>query len=426
MGIYTNIQTSMASFDITPTNRVVPGVASWGCISANLPVSEQDSNHVIRLRNLESEFHVRVRLDSIDIHKNVWSNDLMKAAYETSYPLRDLMLTKTTVKINREWLGYWEIYSQTIIPGLVKRMEKRMQATRDRAQLRAKVNKTTEKSNVSLRGVPIRTFHIHDNHASSVQSMQKAINKAEFESGAQLTWEWLATYTPDATEADRIEHAKNKEKWTLGIDGEGDMNVANMRAWKNKIATSLKVVDVIIINNSNDADKPSGIAFALINLSASGSAIIRIPRIASTAMVSMIHLFAQCFESTKIIHTSADDRMYLYGEGFLNNLNSKHHKALYEFCELYQDSESMAPFTRDYLNSDQFLETLDKLLVINRAIQDWRYDYYEKLLGVYSKLYKSNARETFSGYITQVLDDTYKDESRKWVSATGFNFFAQE
>jgi hypothetical protein len=415
----------MVIFDITPKNRALPDIGAWGNISVDLPVAGQDFHHVMKLRELEREFHVRVRLDSIDIHKNIWSNDLMRIVYENSYPLRELLLSKTTVKISKEWLGYWEIYTQTIIPTLIKRMEKRKEAARERAMARANERKKEYiETNMSLKDIPVRTFHIHDNRSSSVHSMQKAINKVEFESSAQINWDWVATYSRD--DGDHAERSKNKGKWTMGVDGEGAVNTANMRAWRNKIATDLKVVDIIIDNSDNDNEKPAGVLFALINLIAGGSAIIRIPRIASTTITAVIHIFSQCFENTKIIHTIASDRMYLCGESFLNNLSAKHHKLLYEFCDLYPDSTSMSPFKRDYISGEHFNETVENLLKINNTLQEWRYEYYAKLLTTYNKLYKSCASKTFTGYVDQVLDDTYHDESKKWIAMTDFNFFTSD
>jgi hypothetical protein len=410
----------MANFDLTPKTPTPPELTSWGSSSVNLPVADQDQNHVSSLRELERDFHVRVRLDSINIHKNTWPSELMQLVYLHSYPLRKLMETRTTVKISHEWLDYWEVFSQTIIPGWTSRMQKRVNAARERAVARAR------EVSISLRGIPVRTFHIRDDHAATIQTMQKAINRVEFETGAQINWDWLATYTPAATDADKLEHSKNKSKWNIGVDGEGRVSIANMRAWKNKIATQLKVVDIIIDNNTSEVDKPSGIAFVLMNLAAGGSATVLIPRIATTAIVAMIHLFTQCFENSNIIHTLAADHMHLTGTGFLDNLSSKQHKLLYEFCELYPDTDALSPFTSAYIESDAFTETLDKLMEINRAIQRWRYEYYEKLLLTYTKLYKSNASKTFTGYITQVLDDTYKDESQKWIVATNFNYFARD
>jgi hypothetical protein len=62
----------MAQYDLTPKHKIVPGVASWGNTPAELPVVGQNNTHVHSLRDLEREFHVRVRLDSIDIHNTAW------------------------------------------------------------------------------------------------------------------------------------------------------------------------------------------------------------------------------------------------------------------------------------------------------------------------------------------------------------------
>lgn len=417
----------MAVFELTPKVKLMPGIKSWDIVSGNIPVLEQDNDHVTSLRKLESEFGVRMRFDSIDIHKNTWPSQLMQTVYNHSYPLRNLLRSKTTVKVNREWLGYWEVYSRTIIPGLTQRLNRRINAARESAMQRARERKEDYKEQpVNLRGIPVRTFHVCDNRASSVTTMQKAINKVEFETGAQINWDWLATYTSKIDSTERLEVLKNKERWSPGVDGEGGISTANMRAWKNKIATALKVADMIIINSGNEDEQPAGIAFTIMNLAAGGSAVIRISRIANTAIISMIHIFTQCFETSRLIHTVADDRMYLCGEGFLDNISSKYQKMLYEYCDIYPGSLSSSPFAREYLASDQFLETVDHLMDVNVKIQGWRYDYYEKLLKMYSKLHKSSAGKTFDDYVENALDEAYRDQSDRWAAATGFNFFLRE
>lgn len=393
-----------AEFDITPKAIIVPTQPNWGCNIATLSVSEQNTNNVEGLRELEREFYVRVRLDSINIHNNKWMNSLMQQIYEKSYPLRSII---DNCNVSREWLVFWEIYSKYFTPQLIAKLQKRAGSSARIAN--------------RLKGTPLRSFHSHDNDSSSINSLQKAISRVELEAGSQINWEWLATYTS----LDIQEIAKNKSRWIKGVDGEGATTVANMRAWRNKIITSLKSVELIVSCNKNEEEIPSEIAFALINLGIGGGAIILIPRIASTAIVSMIHLFSHCFESTKIAHTMALDYMFLCGQSFLGNLTGKHHKMLYEFCDKYPGSPNISPFTAQYMSTDFFTDTVDKLVNVNNVIQEWRFAYYEKLLSTYSKLYKGAAAKSFENYVDNVLDDTYSDESEKWAIDTGFTFVSK-
>lgn len=417
----------MAAFDLTPKDKIIPGPSDWGRTAFTLPLADQDSQHVESLRDLGREYHVQLRLDPIDIHNNKWQSELMQDVYDASYPLKGVFAMKTSVKISKDWLGFWEVYSQVVIPSLTKRMETRMEGVRARAKARAAERKENFKDKgVSLRGVPIRSFHIRDNAAASISSMKKAINRVEFQTGAQINWEWLATYNPLAPKDELMEIIKNKEHWHAGVDGEGGVSVANMRAWKNKIATVIKVADIIVGFNEIEEDKPSSIAFVLMNVAPSGIAIVRLPRIATSATASMIHLFCQCFESTRIIHTVASDRMFICGDGFLDNLSARHHKLIYEFCESYLGSPNLCPFTLEYTHKDEYSHTVDMLMKVNSSIQRWRYEYYEKLLYTHEKLYKAASSRTFDEYIDNVLSDTYRDESKKWLAATCFNFFVEE
>lgn len=416
----------MATFDLTPKHKIVPSLAFWGKSTPVLPISEQNILNIESLRALEHHYRIRIRLDSINVAGTKWNTDLLQQIAAASYPLNELLAQDTTIKISKEWLTFWEIYSVGLLPSLITRMKNRVEGAKTRSRARAQERKEeyTEKE-VKLRGVPVRTFHVQDNHSSTISTMQKVINKVEYETSVQINWEWLATHTPKVTEDDIKEISKNREKWVRGADGDGSITVPNMRAWKNKIATSLKVADVIVINVDNEDDSVNGIAFSLMNLGASGSAIVSIPRIASASTASMIHLFSHCFERTELNHSVAEDRMFLCGDGFLDNLTAKHHKLLYEFCELDPGHSNQSPFTSEYLKSDEFLATLDALIQINSAIQSWRYEYYEKILLINAQLVKSASMRTFDKYIESFLADNFKDDSKKWISATGFNFFTQ-
>lgn len=400
-------------FDITPVNHIIPSAADWSRTAIEVKVTEQQLQASCneKLRDLEHKFFIRMRLDSSNIHKNKWNTELLQTVYDASYPLRELLETNTTVKINKDWLGYWEVYSAVFIPSWVQRLQTRIASTQRGKEPKA----------ISLRNVPLRSFHIRDTCADSINSMGKAINQIEFNAGAQLNWDWLATYT--SADNEKTEIVKNKDRWYLGVDGEGQINTANMRAWKNKIITVLKTVDHICDNSEKEDDKPLGILFALMNVAPNGSATIKIPRIASEALVSCIHLFTLCFKKTVIIHTIANDTLFLCGDVFLNNLTSRNCKSLCEFCEIASGSPYISLFSLSYMESDAYLKTYNNLTTINNKINQWRIDYYTKLLTTHEKLCKSASSKMFSSYVENMLKDVYVDESQKWCKLTNFNFF---
>lgn len=413
----------MFSIDITPPVKIVPGIASWGRTVTELPITGQDITNIENLRDLEHEFGVKIHLDPVDVYNNKWSTDLLQNIYSASYPLKEIFTLDTTVKVTREWLMYWELYSQYLVDYFTNRIKNKEKFMIGKAKARAAENKIEYKEKpISKLGINIHSFHSRDNSGASVSALQKAINHVEFNTNAQIGFDWFSTYTANTTESEIIEIEKNKSKWNGGVDNNGEFSVTNMRVWKNKITTTLKTADVIIANAKTENDITLCIAFVLMNIAPNGIAFVRLPKLSTTATASMIHLFSQCFEKSEIIHTVAMDRLYLCGENFLGNILSRHCKFLYEFCEIYT-SVNISPFIQQHVSGENFLYTVDKLIEVNTAIYKWRYDYYEKLLYNYSKLHKSASAMTFDDYINTVLERSYPDESKKWIDKTNFNFF---
>jgi len=400
----------MISKDITPENKAIPDISVWVKTSTSTVLCEQNANFIEKLRRLEREFKVRSRLDPYDIHNNKWSSEMLQTVYEASYPLKPILESKTTIKISSHWLGFWEVFSQSIVPDISEKIEYRLSENSQNSRVKRPS------------GTTFRSFHIQDNFAESVHSLQKSLNKVEYSTHSQIKWDWLATY--DDGEKDLIEMQKNKDKWITGIDGDNGSSPANMRSWKNKIITRIKGVDIITSGDENEEDISSNIAFSLMNLSTGGYAVLKIPRIESTSAVSMIHLFSHCFERTKLFHTVADDKTFLYGSGFLNNLSSKHYKLLFAFCESSYESSNLSLFNNDHMYTDLFINTVEDLTKFSSKIHNIRYDYYAKLLNIYEKLYKSAANKTFESYEKNILDDAYPEKYNKWITATNFNFFS--
>lgn len=399
------MNTPILTFDLTPQYKIVP-TGVWGRSAPALMTSSQDIINIESMRELEQYYGIRARLDSISINKNKWPTDIMRQIYESSDPLRELREAKTTVKLTPEWLTFWEVYARTLTPSLIARMQRRRSAKKG-----------------PPRPLPFRTLHVHDNGSESVSTMQKVINKVEFEGGMPLAWDWLAIAGPRPTHAETIEMVKDP-RWLKSPEGD-TISVGNMRSWRNKISIGLKTLDAIIIDSKAEEDTAASIAFALINIGAGGSVIISLPRVAAASVVSMIYLLAQCFEKTTLIHTMAEDRMFVYGDNYLAALTAKHHKMLYEYCELEPGATNQSPFVSAHVESAEFGEILDKVIVANTSIQRWRYEYYDTLLTINDHLVKSVSNATFENYIGTYLADRYKDESKRWIATTGFNFFAQ-
>lgn len=397
----------MQTFNLTPAVKKIP--TAWGNSTPILQTSDQDTRNIESLRELEQHYRSLVRLDSINIHANKWPSETLEKIYRASYPLLDLfnnrLESKLSVKVTPAWLLYWEVYARCYRGWFVSQLKRKVEgfnATR------------TGKTAVNPRPIPLRTVHLLA--GATVETLQKVVLAAEREAGINVTWSWLGT---GGTE---IECAKYKTNWLLPIDGDG-MSVANMRAYKNRISATTKVTNVIVSDDSDESNTANIIAFALVNLAAEGSAIIKIPRISAASVVAMIHLFAQCFEESGIIHTQAKDCMFMFGNGFLNNLTTKHIKLLYAFCELDPGHTNQCPFTLEYTQSAEFGATMAQIMVVNAEVQRWRYEYYEKMLILNTQIVKSTAADTFDNYLEDFLEESYRDQSVRWVAATKFNFF---
>lgn len=403
----------MAQFNITPLNKVVPGNASWSRHPSSLVINEQLQEFEKLLHGLERENRIKAKLDPIDVYATKFQSESLNRVALAAMPLRKLYTREMTVSITPEWLTYWELYSRTIINSLNQKIMLRKRAVMSRKDTIADADSTE----VKIRGVTYRSFHLSDNSLASVHSMQKALNHVEYSTGSQIIWDWRATYTSDRTVDEVIEHTKS-EMW-FGVDGDGKCTVANQRAWRNKIATSLRSIDSFVSNATELI--PNVIAFALINLAIGGTALIYLPSVADAATVSLIHLFSQCFETTNIYHTVATDRLYLVGENFTVSLTKKNHSMLYDFSE--SNLANVDLFSQTYVQSDEFVYTVEKLTNMNHLIYNWRYDYYSRLFKVYNLITNSASAQAFNGFASRVLEEEYPDTTDQWVAATGFNFF---
>jgi hypothetical protein len=386
----------------------IPEIASWGRSAVQLSISDQYTAYLESLRRLECDYHIKSKLNPANIYDMVWNNELLDHVMNFSFPLRKL-IKGLGGPTDRNWLVYWELYSRFLFRHLVA-------STKDRP---------TARPDKRIPSTTVHTFHIHDVHGLSINSMGSIINRVEAETEVRIKWDWLASHQSDMQKYMYV-IKRNPDRWVHGVDGTDEINISNMRAWRNRIITGLKHIDIIISNNDTEDDKINEISFTLINLAKGGAAIIYLPRISSTSIVAIIHLFSMCFGAAAILHTVSNDRLYLCGSNFLDNLSARHRKLLYEFCESRPEISNQSPFTLEYIRGAAFTETLEKLLDLNAIIYEWRLDAYEKLLTIYSRLCRSSSCKLFNNRIDEHLNDQYSDESDKWVEETEFNLYGKK
>jgi hypothetical protein len=413
----------MSQFSIGENNilKTIPNVESFVPTIAVFPLEEYYNNYVLELTTLDE-----INPNNIYDLNNFPNHNVV---FKYQLPLRELKASLNVgtihpelnahtkgvskdMKLTDNWFIYWEVLHLGIFDVYVNRLKKRKKDAIDKkiSQYKRPV--------VSLRGLPIRSFHICDALSESVQPMQKTMNHIESTTSLSINWSYLGTYRDYDLKNNAIDIAKDKSHWILGVDGVGKCK-ENMRSWRNKISTVLRVVDVIISNSDDADDLASIIAFTLINLAASGSAIINLPTIINSNIISLIHLFSLCFENCKIIHTYSGDRLFLVGDVFLGNLNANHHKILYDFIER---SSTYSIFNTEYMNGEEFTNTVETLLNISRAIFNWRIAKCQKIIAVSNKISTASSK-IFSGFTEKILSEEFPDETNKYINATNFDFF---
>jgi hypothetical protein len=458
-------------------NTPLPPSDMWESTPAQFPTDEVYTVFLRDLREIQDKFRLRNPLCPENFRGNKYSTELLNKivdysrmqirtllsdSEESSVSTVSTVSTVNTVNTVSTGVGsgvstgvntvgtranhtalyytYIELYRKVFTTSFINRIRTRYEEIKNKAVGRRKAH--LEEVGVKIKGVPLRSFHILDNSADTTKAFRIIINYIESETGSSIAWNHLSTYSLARDTYDRIEHVKDATHWTKGVDGNG-CNIANIRAWKNKVTTILKNVDTIVINDvgmytgcvdstvgtditdlkdradldSEQNDLTAGaLAFVLMNLNPSGTAIIslQIASLAHASTVSMIHLFSLCFEDARIIHTEAEDRLFLCGTEFKGNIISRQYSHLIAAC---QTKNSI--FATEYMNGPEFTTTVEKLLNVIRAASEWRLRQYQKMFTIYEKLSTSLSSRMVRGHDERILEEYYPDESKYWSKSVG-------
>lgn len=422
-------------------NAQTPQSDMWESTPAQFPTDELYTTFLRDLTALQDKHRLRRALCPDNFRGNKYSTELLNKIVEYSRTeIRSMAVDESTSSEKTQtstYYTYMELYRKVFTSSFINRIRTRYEVIKSKAVGRRKAH--LEEVGVKIKGVPLRSFHVLDNSADTTKAFRIIINYIESETGSSIAWNHLSTYSHVRDAYDRIEHVKDAAHWTKGVDGDG-CNIANIRAWKNKITTVLKNVDIIVINDvgtdsantggdctdrvetvdtvnavntvntvntadTTDSDLTAGaIAFVLMNLNPSGTAIIslQISALTTASTVSMIHLFALCFEEVRVIHTEVEDRLFLCGIEFKGNIISRHHAHMITAC---QTKNSI--FTTAYMNGEDFTTTVEKLLNIIRAASEWRLAQYNKMFSIYEKLSGSLSSRMVRGHIERALEEYY-------------------
>ena len=179
------------------------------------------------------------------------------------------------------------------------------------------------------------------------------------------------------------------------------MSASNIRAWKNRTPK----VDMFIggsLAAPRADDAVLSIAYVLSTLNPGGHAAILIAGAGidlSTREADYIHLFAQCFDVTRIIQTTLGSA-YLCGNGFRTVIVPKYHMFLASGLVLYR-----AEYTRDR----EYTVMIDMLRAALGAIYDTRRAHYTRVLEKIDEL--SAVHRMYSGDIMDAVanDDAWRE-----------------
>ncbi len=400
------------TFSLTPQRPEIP---EWGLSAVNPSFSEQNSMFEESLRRLEKQHGMKIMLDPVYTGNTIWPTDLLKIISNASFQLASILRRKTSIPITREWLTFWEIYSLSVLPELTSQLHKKNTDSADRSAARAKQRNETAKS-IAVKAI-VKSFIIRDDDLEATSALNRVILRAGAASGVSVTWDWLVTSGSNPTAAQLITISKDASRWVRPI--EDTITSAVVRSWKNKINTSLKNPDIIVINRVPPGDVVNAIFAGLMSIGPGGTVIASLHEITGS-LAACIHVFMQCFSKIELIYASADDKMFLCGMGYNSMLVSKHHKIIMQYCESLHCNQT--PFTHEYL-SGSFMQTVDMLLNINLTIQQHRYEFYDKILTINEHLQTSTGAKLFAGHTQEYLAGQYKDLSPGWIKATQFNFF---
>lgn len=393
---------------------IIPPEA-WESTPAQFPTAEAYNEYLADLKTLQEKYRLRNALCPHNFRGNQFSTELLSKIVDYSRNVTRYLNGEN----NERYYMFLELFHTIFAKNFTDRIQARYEVIKSKAVGRRK--EKLEEVGVKIKGVPLRSFHILDDAGYSVKAFTNVVKYIEAETGSTISWNHLSTYSNRRSPEERIEHVKDSSYWTKGVDGDG-CNISNIRAWKNKITTILKTVDIIIINDlgtpSEESSDPlaCAIAFVLMNLNADGYAAISLGDFSSAASISMVHLFSKCFERATIIHTIADDNLFLCGSRFKNNIISPHYKHLFTACITPGNSI----FSTEYMNGESFTETVESLLNVVRAASEWRLQQYKKLFSVYEELSQSASSKMIKGHVEKVLGDYYPDESARWREAVQY------
>ncbi len=397
----------MNSYEITPQNKVVPSTNVWTFEPTQLEPYAQAAASNVAMEQIVKRNHVRSKLNF-----NVVVPDAPSALEQECSPLRSIVPLVQRKGFDLTWMDLWEVFG--VLFDYYNGVVGAKLSTKER-KLREKDPESMKKGQIG--DFPIRSFHIADNTGRATEVMGEIARKVNFTNNTPVAWDWMANYRASNRP---IGVEKFKQKWLVGADGDGACKPANMRSWKNRIVVDLGKLDVVTSHDDDVAEAVGAMAFALMHLQSGGCAIIRVPNFASTAILTLTHLFAQCFDATVVVNTLAGDNIYVCGTGFVaGNITAKHQKLLFDFIEEARRDPNTSLYALRFIPDAGFIQYIQNIEQIQESIFRRRIDRYSAIIVVHNSLQNSGGAKMFSGSKKYLIDEKCPDRSNSWAEITG-------
>lgn len=393
----------MQVYSLTPPAYIIPPISVWVSEPVKLEFTDQHQQAM----DAEIKRNYIGKSAAVDIITGATKFAPEIATFlQKCNPLR-------SINTPAKWLSLWEVFSYTIFPHFTAKAEVKL-ANRTQ-QIKAKNPESMTKGQV--KNFHIRSFHIGDNSGNANDVMGQIVKRISFTTAVQVEWGWIANHSTEETPESAI---KYKSHWMVGVDGTGACHASNLRAWRNRMLVDLKKLDVV---TSSSPDEAAGaIVFALVNLDAGGCAIINVLNFTETKLITLVHLFTNCFEKSTVIHTTAGDEIYLCGMKYLANIITKHKKLLFNFLD---KMPNMSLYTQQFYESDTISGFMATLRKIQDEIFTERVNKYTSLLATYSAISSSAAARIFGHNENETICAKYPDISHEWSQMTGLDTIRQ-
>lgn len=166
----------------------------------------------------------------------------------------------------------------------------------------------------------------------------------------------IAEPTPATIISNVLNNLYNRGLFSLinprGADGSMRCSQANLRAWRNRIATDKAIdgsVNLFIFNGDN-RDATAAVLFAMSIVDIGGSACIKVGNVHTTSLASAIYAFAGYF--TACIHRVCNGDIYLIG---LEKAKTLRAETMFTLATCPQDTSL---YMADYMRGDDFSDAI--------------------------------------------------------------------